>query len=621
MTIQSHRSKLRSAIMYTKEGEMFKLQKKLSRWRHFWPYLQPYKKEYILGLLPIPVSVFCSIAFPWLIIQIIDHQLSPQKWEGMTVWLIGISLVLLANYLSSSFYSYYVQKAALYSIRDLRQDMFRRVLNFPRSYFDKHPMGSILTRLTSDLEAINESLASGVLAMLRDVLITIALLIFLASISWQLTLLTLFIAPPIYWVTRILRRMLHQSQLDSRRVLSKSTGYLQENLQGIKTVQLYNTEEEAQARFRGFTQQFFNAQSKSNLIDASLFSIIESITTITMGLIIWYGANEILTAALSVGVLIGFLQTLDKIFVPVRDFTSQIASIQRALAALQNIQTLYQQPLIDEAEITTTSSIKNSVMQKHATSLDEPNALVDQLIHFESLVFEEVSFRYNSVGPYVLHGVSFTLKKGEKIALVGSTGSGKSTILRLLTKTYTDYEGSIRLNGVELSQIPKAVVGRFFSLMQQDVYLFDESIEFNIGLGRDSVNIEQIKAAANYVYADEFIEKLPQAYQFKLTGNGSNLSAGQCQLIAFARAMVSGCELILLDEATSAVDSVTENKIQKAIDNVFEEKTVIAIAHRLSTIQHSDTIIVLDKGVIIERGTHQTLVARGGFYANLVKKA
>lgn len=587
-----------------------------SSWQDLRPYILPYKKEYILGLLPIPLSVFCSIAFPWLIIQIIDRQLSPQEWDGMSIWLLGISVILLVNYLSSSLYNYYVQKAALHSIRDLRHDMFRRVLNFPRSYFDQNPMGSILTRLTSDLEAINESLASGVLAMLRDVLITLALLIFLASISWQLTLLTLLVAPPIYWITRVLRRLLHQSQLESRRVLSNSTGYLQESLQGIKTVQLYNAENEAQSRFQRFTQQFFRAQSKSNLIDAGLFSIIESITTITMGLIIWYGANEILSAALSVGILIGFLQTLDKIFVPVRDFTSQIASIQRALAALQNIQTLYRQPLEDEQSLSAQSLLQHSDLESESDL--EP--VLPPALSFESLVFDDVHFRYSPNGPYVLYGVSFTLNKGDKIALVGSTGSGKSTILRLLTKTYTEYEGSIRLNGVELSTMSKALVGQLFSLMQQDVYLFDESIAFNIGLGRKTIQAEHIKAAASYVYADEFIEQLPQKYQFQVTGNGGNLSAGQGQLIAFARAMASGCELILLDEATSAVDSVTENKIQKAIDHVFAEKTVIAIAHRLSTIQHSDQIIVLDKGKIIEQGTHQSLLKQEGFYANLVNK-
>ncbi|MCZ2723152.1 ABC transporter ATP-binding protein [Marinomonas sp. 15G1-11] len=577
-------------------------------WNQFSPFILPYKNLYLLGFLPIPISVFCSVAFPWLIIQIVDEQLVGQKWEGMGFWLLLISCVLVVNYIASSSYLYFVQKAALFSMRDMRLNMFDRVLNFPRSYFDKTPMGSVLTRLTSDLEAINESLASGVLAMVRDVLITVALLIFLSTISWQLTLVTLIIAPPIYWITTVLRRLLHESQLSSRRVLSQSTGYLQESLQGIKTVQLYNAEAETQKRFNLFTLAFYRFQSRSNLIDAGLFAIIEGITTISMGLIIWYGAHEILAAALSVGVLIGFIQTLDKIFVPIRDFTSQIASIQRALAALQNIQSLYDQPL-------ETDNKEESLSQADMREMES------QLESFNSLAFENVHFRYSESGSYVLKGVTFSLNKGDKIALVGSTGSGKSTILRLLTKTYREYEGSIRLNGVELRDIPKKLVNNFFSLMQQEVYLFSESIAFNIGLQREGITDAGIKEAAKYVYADEFIEKLPNGYQFILSANGSNLSAGQSQLVAFARAMASGSDLVLLDEATSSVDSVTENMIQRAIDHVFAEKTVIAIAHRLSTIQHSDQIIVLDQGEIIEKGTHESLIKEGGFYANLVESA
>jgi len=572
----------------------------LGAFAHFLPFIKAYRKDYFLGLLPVPISVFCNIAFPWLIIQIIDQQLVLKQWEGMSYWTSLIVLVLICNYLSSSFYNYFVQKAALQTITDIRKDLFDRVLHFPKSFYDKTPMGSVLTRITSDLEAITESLASGVLAMVKDVLVTIALFIFLASISWKLTLLTLIIAPPMYWITSRLRRSLQKSQLGSRRVLSKSTGYLQESLQGIKTVQLYNAESESQSKYQGFTKIFFKHQSKSNLIDASLFSIIEGITTISMGLIIWYGANEILLTSLSVGVLIGFIQTLDKIFVPIRDFTSQIASIQRAVAALNNIEGLYLQE---------TESSNNKV----TTSEEGFNGR-----EFQSLVFDNVYFRYKQDMPYVLNGVSFNLNKGEKIALVGSTGSGKSTIIRLLTKVYVGYEGSIKLNGFELKDINKNQLMDFYSLMQQEVYLFNESIEFNISLARKNISLDKVKEAAEYVFADGFIRSLPSDYQFQITDNGGNLSAGQGQLIAFARAMATQSHLVLLDEATSSIDSVTEQMIQKAIEQVFKEKTLIAIAHRLSTIQNSDQILVLDKGKVIEVGDHKSLVKLGGTYANLV---
>jgi ATP-binding cassette subfamily B protein len=317
-----------------------------------------------------------------------------------------------------------------------------------------------------------------------------------------------------------------------------------------------------------------------------------------MALVIWFGAEQIFSAAISFGVLIGFTQTLDRIFVPIRDFTSQIASIQRAMAAFANIEEIFNQPLqhVDNNDVSGMSSC------------------------FESLVFDNVSFRYTPDGPEVLKSVSFSLSKGQQIALVGSTGSGKSTILRLLNKTYENYSGSIKLNGYELRDLNSAQVNRLFALMQQEVFLFNESIAFNIGMGRESVDQQAVEAAAKYVYADGFIDALPEKYDYQLKNNGANLSAGQAQLIAFARAIATGSDVILLDEATSSVDSKTERLIQKAIDHVFNEKTVIAIAHRLSTIRHSDEILVLDQGKIVERGSHKALVAAQGFYANLLQE-
>ncbi|MEH6550827.1 MAG: ABC transporter ATP-binding protein [Pseudomonadales bacterium] len=564
--------------------------------KRFLHFLKPYRRGVMLGAAVIPFSVLFSVLYPWMIMRIIDDQLLPGDHKGLMLWVGALLLIMLANYITDAIYNYSLQKAAQQAIRDLRAVMFDRVLHFPRSYFDKTPMGVTLTRLTTDLEAINESFAQGLLGMIRDLLITVALLIFLAVISWRLTLVLILIGPLIYYITEKLRKLMRGAFAKGRQVLSQSTGFLQECLNGIKTLQLYSAEAEAQRQYGQFTEDFYNTQSKSNWYDSALYAIIEGLTTVSMGLIIWYGSGEVLAATISVGVLIGFINTLDKIFVPIRDFTSQLASIQRALAALQHIDDVFSQPLEEDLD------------QNFVAGLEA----------FESLVFDQVWFRYSPTGPDVLKGVSFTLNKGDKIALVGTTGSGKSTILRLLTKTYTDYKGSICLNGIELSTIPKKQVRRFFSLMQQEVFLFESSIAFNIGLGRENISEQAIIEAAQYVYANEFIEQLPDTYQFQCSNGGKNLSTGQAQLIAFARAIAGGSEVVMLDEATSSVDSVTEQLIQKAIDHVFEEKTVIAIAHRLSTIEHSDQILVLTHGEIQERGNHQALMAQQGIYAGLV---
>lgn len=307
---------------------------------------------------------------------------------------------------------------------------------------------------------------------------------------------------------------------------------------------------------------------------------------------------------MTLGVLIAFINTLEKVFVPIRDFTSQIASIQSSFAAFDHIEELFVEPTEEQGR---------KLLPSHQVE--------EQLRDFVSLEFKNVSFRYKPDAPYVLKDVSFVLEKGHQIALVGSTGSGKSTIMRLISKTYQNYEGCILLNGIELSDISMEDSAHLFSLMMQDVHLFEESVHFNIALGKEHVSREQVEQAARYVYADQFIQQLPDGYDFHLDKNGSNLSVGQTQLLSFARAVAQGGQVMMLDEATSSVDSITENLIQKAMKKLFKEKTVIAIAHRLSTVRHSDMILVLEKGEIVERGNHRQLVDHNGVYAGLLNES
>jgi len=319
---------------------------------------------------------------------------------------------------------------------------------------------------------------------------------------------------------------------------------------------------------------------------------------VTMAGIIWIGTGGILKGVVTIGVLVGFINTLNRLFIPIREFAQQIALIQRALSALEHIDRLFAEP-----------SEKEQL---------EPLADGDRM-GFQTLEFKGVDFSYNE-GTRVLDQVCFSLNRGDNIAIVGATGSGKSTILKLITKAYDNYQGSIRLNGKELRDISKAELFSCTTLMQQDVFLFNESIRFNISLGRPGIGEQEVRDAAEFVYANQFIERFKEGLDYRIIDNGKNLSAGQAQLVSFARAIAGKSDLILLDEATSSVDSVTEDLIQKATARIFQEKTVIAIAHRLSTIQNSELILVMKEGRIVEQGNHQELLNSGGYYLQLLRR-
>ncbi len=550
--------------------------------------------------MAIPITVGATLVLPWLVIRIVDDHLMKDQFEGFSELVWASAGIILLGYVADAVYTFSLQKTGQIAIYELRKELYKHILSLPRIFFDQKPVGVILTRITTDLEALGESLAAGVLSVFTDLLKTIALLGVLIYFSWQLTLIILLVLPAIYIISNYLRVKLRLYYNLTREALALATGFLQECLNGVKTVQLYASERKVQKQYEVKTQHFLHAQSRSNFYDATLFSVIEGITSTAMALMIWYGAHEILDGNVTVGTLIGFINILNRIFVPIREFTQQLTVFQRAMSSLENIEKLFRE--------------KTDVA---LTDTELQNGITRKLDGFENLIFENVCFRYSPDSPYVLKGITFEVNKGEKIAIVGTTGSGKSTILRILTRTYTNYEGSIRINGVELSAIPRGELQRLIAMMQQETYLFEEKVGFNISLGRESVGSLEVEEAARYVYANKFIEQLPGKFDFQLLENGKNLSEGQARLIVFARAIAGKSDLFVLDEATSSVDSFTENLIQKAIGRIFEDKTVIVIAHRLSTIRHSTNILVISNGFIAERGDHTELVSLNGIYARL----
>ena len=552
--------------------------------------------------MAIPITVGATLVLPWLVIRIVDDHLMKDQFEGFSELVWASAGIILLGYVADAVYTFSLQKTGQIAIYELRKELYKHILSLPRIFFDQTPVGVILTRITTDLEALGESLAAGVLSVFTDLLKTIALLGVLIYLSWQLTLIILLVLPAIYIISNYLRAKLRLYYNLTREALALATGFLQECLNGVKTVQLYASERKVQKQYEVKTQHFLHAQSRSNFYDATLFSVIEGITSTAMALMIWYGAHEILDGNVTVGTLIGFINILNRIFVPIREFTQQLTVFQRAMSSLENIEKLFR----EKTDVAfTDTELQNEISRK--------------LGGFENLIFENVCFRYAPDSSYVLKGITFEVNKGDKIAIVGTTGSGKSTIIRILTRTYVNYEGSIRINGVELSSIPRGELQRLIAMMQQETYLFEEKVGFNISLGRESVGSLEVEEAARYVYANKFIEQLPGKFDFQLLENGKNLSEGQARLIVFARAIAGKSDLFVLDEATSSVDSFTENLIQKAIGRIFEDKTVIVIAHRLSTIRYSTNILVISNGFIAERGNHTELVSLNGIYAQLLQ--
>ena len=566
--------------------------------RKFARYFKPHKKWFFLSLASIPVTTGAGILFLWLIEDIVDNYIVPGNVDGLVRQTIFLAAALILNILFDGFYSYSFSKAGGLAVVDLRRRLFGKSLRFPLSYFDKKPIGVTLSRLTSDMESVSDSFAAGVLGLLADSVKTLALVGYLFYINWRLTLVLLLVVPVIILVINFLRKKIRKAYNTSRTSLAKSAAYLQEALTGMKTVQLFAAEDKVLNKYDDLNKQFCDAQNKSNVYDSVLYSIVEGITSVATALVIWYGAIQIWDYGYTLGILIVFVTTLERLFVPVKQFAQQISTIQRAMSALEHISELFDQQVEDPRA--------------------ESSDAVPEAIALQEIEFKNVFFRYSEDTPDVLKDVSFKLKRGDRLALVGTTGSGKSTIIRLLAKTYTGYRGSIKINGAELADIPIAEIRETISIMQQDIYMFNDTVEFNISLGRKSISRSDVEQSASFVYANYFIDQLPGNYQFVVQDNGDNLSKGQAQLISFARAIAGNSELIILDEATSAVDSITEQYIQKAIANIFSKKTVIAVAHRLSTIKNSDMILVLEDGQIIERGNHEQLLKFGGKYARLL---
>lgn len=557
-------------------------------------YIKPYKKYVIFAIFFNVVVAALGPLRPYLTKIAIDDYIAHSNYNGLLYISIALFASLLFQAAIQYFLTYYTQLLGQKTIYDLRAQLFSHTQKLALKYFDKTPIGRLVTRVTNDVESLNELFSSGIVMVFSDVFIILWILGFMFFMDIPLSLVTLSVLPVLIYGTFLFRKKVRESYRDVRLHLARLNAYMQEHVTGMNVVQIFNKEKDELKRFSDINNDYRTANIKSIFYYAVFFPGVELLSSIAIALIIWYGGGEIIQGTLTLGVLFAFIQYTEMFFRPIRDLSEKYNIMQTAMASSERIF-----KLLDDKTF-----IKNP---ESPVSLNGVNGGID---------FKNVWFAYNDE-EYVLKDISFSIKPGETVAIVGHTGAGKTSIINILTRFYDISKGSILLDGIDIRNLDKRELRKYISIVLQDVFLFSGDIKNNINLGNDDIPDERIIAAAKYVGADKFIETLPGKYSEAVKERGATLSVGQKQLISFARALAYDPRILILDEATSSVDTETEQLIQKAIEKLLVGRTAIVIAHRLSTIQSADKIIVMHKGELRETGTHQELLAKRGIYYKL----
>lgn len=564
--------------------------------RRLTQFLKPYKGYVFVAVLFTVVTSVLVPLRPYLTKVAVDENIAHKDWDGLLTTLLLIFSVLLAQGIISYGTQILMQWVGQQTVYDLRTQLFERLQKLSLRFYDTNPIGRLVTRVTSDVEILNEVFSSGLVIIISDILVIVGIVVYMFTISWQLSLVTIAILPLLLWATAVFRKKVRSNYREIRKQVARLNSFLNEFISGIGIVQLFQQEKSQYDKFESINRSHADAQIRTVFYFAVFFPVVEMLAGIATAIMLWYAAGDVLSGAMQVGTLIAFIQYFEMFFRPVRELSEKYDTLQNAMASSERIFVL-----LDE-----TSFVE-----------DAPNATpLQEFKH--SVEFRNVDFGYSPDIP-VLKNVSFTVKKGETVAIVGATGAGKSSIINLLTRFYEFQGGSILIDGQDIRTVQQQSLRARIALVLQDVFLFSGSIGHNISLGNEHISPERIEQAAHAVGAGGFIERLPMKYDTPVMERGATLSVGQKQLISFARALATDPDILILDEATSSVDTATEQLIEQAIQRLLVGRTSIVIAHRLSTVQRADKIIVLHHGEVREQGSHQELLARNGLYARLYR--
>jgi len=562
--------------------------------RRLLSYLKPYRKFVIAAIVLNIIFAAMGPLRPYLTKIAIDDYILVGDYSGLLT-LVGILFgLLIVQGIIQYAMSYVTEWIGQKAIFDLRMQVFEHLQRLSLRFFDKNPIGRLVTRNTNDVESLNDMFSSGVVTIFSDIFVIFWILIFMFVMSWELSLVTLAVLPFLFYATWVFRRKAREAYREVRKHLARLNAFLQEHISGTIILQIFNRERKARERFENINSDYRDAYMRSIFYHAVFYPVVELISAVAIGLIIWYGGGSIVQGTLTIGILVSFIQYTEMFFRPIRDLAEKYNIMQTAMASSERIF-----KLLDDKSIIP----------------DPENPVVLETINGE-VEYKNVWFAYND-DEFVLRDVSFHVNPGESVALVGATGAGKTSIINLMTRFYDIKQGQILVDGTDIRTVKKSDLRRHIAIVLQDVFMFSGDIKNNITLGDDSISMDRVREVCEAVGADKFINRLPNGYNESVKERGATLSVGQKQLLSFARALAVDPKILILDEATSSVDTETEILIQQAIQRILKGRTSIIIAHRLSTIQRADKIIVMHKGKIREIGKHHELLAQQGIYYRL----